>query len=180
MGRYSFKDCLGVFCTLSPRTILKDRDVKPLVELLKNLGGQDNLSHKSRIEIEEIKSGEVVFVDGEPFAIRRNGELIPVLVNHRTLDSLPTMVVDMGAVPHVVGGADIMAPGIRRVDGDFQPGQLLVVVDEKHGKRLAVGKALLDSTTLRNTKKGKVVENVHYVGDPVWDIVRGFSHSEQS
>ena len=154
------------------RNILKDRDVKPLVELLRKLGGQDSLSHKSRVEVEEVKGAEVVFADGEPLAIRRNGELIPVLVNHRTLDLLPIVVVDMGAVPHVVGGADVMAPGIRRVVGDFQTGQLLVVVDEKYGKRLAIGKALLDSTALRNTKKGKAVENVHYVGDPVWDIVK--------
>ncbi len=157
------------------RNILKDRDVKPLVELLRKLGGQDSLSHKSRVEVEEVKGAEVVFADGEPLAIRRNGELIPVLVNHRTLDLLPIVVVDMGAVPHVVGGADVMAPGIRRVVGDFQTGQLLVVVDEKYGKRLAIGKALLDSTALRNTKKGKAVENVHYVGDPVWDIVKPLS-----
>ncbi len=154
------------------RTILKDRDAKPLVELLRKLGGQKGLSHKSRIETENAKDGEIVFADGEPLAIRRNGELIPVLVNHRTLDLFPTIVVDMGAVPHVVGGADIMAPGVRRVVGDFQQGQLLVVIDEKHGKRLAIVKALLDSTSLRSAKKGKVAENVHYVGDSVWDIIK--------
>ncbi len=90
---------------------------------------------------------------------------------------LPTVTVDMGAVPHVVGGADVMAPGVRSVRGDFQAGQFLVVVDEKHGKRLAVGKALLDSDNMRATKKGRVVENVHWVGDAVWDIVKSASHS---
>src|SRR5881397_3405167 len=105
-------------------------------------------------------------------AIKRDAELIPVLVNNRSLDSLPTVTVDMGAVPHVVGGADIMAPGVRSVRGDYQTGQFLVVVDEKHGKRLAVGKALLDSANMRATKKGRVVENVHWVGDSVWDIVK--------
>ncbi len=168
--------------TLPTRTILKDRDAKPLVESLKRLGGHESLSHKSRIEIETVKDAEIVFADGEPLAIRRNGELIPVLVNHTTVDLLPTVVVDMGAVPHVVSGADIMAPGIRRSKGDFLSGQLLVVVDEKHGKRLAIGKALLSSTELGNTKKGKVVENLHYVGDPVWESVKTLSpaSSQQS
>ena len=159
------------------RTILKDRDVKPLVELLKRLGGQEGLSHKSRVEVEEVKGGAVVFADGEALAIKKDAELIPVLVNNRALDLLPTVTVDMGAVPHVVGGADIMAPGIRSVKGDFETGQFLVVVDEKHGKRLAVGKALLDSANMRATKKGRVVENVHWVGDAVWEIVKPASHS---
>jgi len=162
----------GVSGTLPARTILKDRDVKPLVEQLRKMGGQDTLTHKSRVEVEEVKGGSVVFVDGEALAIKRDAELIPVLVNNRSLDLLPTVTVDMGAVPHVVGGADIMAPGVRSVKGDFQTGQFLVVVDEKHGKRLAVGKALLDSDNMRATKKGRVVENIHWVGDSVWDIVK--------
>ena len=157
------------------RTILKDRDAKPLVESLKKLGGHESLSHKSRVEVEMVKDAEIIFADGEPLAIRRKGELFPVLVNHRALDMLPTVVVDMGAVPHVVSGADIMAPGIRRLSGDFRSGQLLVVVDENHGKRLAIGKALLSSTEMGNTKKGKVVENLHYVGDPVWESVKSLS-----
>jgi len=157
---------------LPSRTILKDRDVKPLVELLKKLGGQDSLSHRSRVEVEEVKGGEIVFADGEAIAIRKDGDIVPVLVNSRSVDLLPTVVVDMGAVPHVVGGADIMAPGIRRVTGDFKQGEFLVVVDEKYGKKLAVGKALLDSEGMRGTKKGKVVKNIHWVGDPVWEAVR--------
>ncbi len=152
--------------------------MKPLVEMLKRLGGQDGLTHKSRVEVEEVKDGEVVFADGEALAIKRGDELVPVLVNTRSLDLLPTVTVDMGAVPHVVGGADVMAPGIRGVKGDFQPGQFLVVVDEKHGKRLAVGKALLDSATIRTTKKGMVIKNVHWVGDSAWDIVKSSSHPQ--
>jgi PUA domain protein len=78
----------------------------------------------------------------------------------------------MGAVPHVVGGADIMAPGIRKVNGEFAEKQLLVVVDEKHGKYLAVGRALTGSGPLAAAKKGKVVENIHYVGDLIWDVIK--------
>ena len=151
--------------------------MKPLVELLRGLGGHDDLSHKSRVEVEGVKGGEVVFADGEALAIKRGAELIPVLVNGKSLDLLPTIIVDMGAVPHLVGGADVMAPGIRSVNGDFQTGQFLVVVDEKHGKRLAVGKALLDSVSMRETKKGRVIENVHWVGDVVWELVKSSSHS---
>ncbi len=147
------------------------------MESLKKLGGHQNLSHKSRVELETVKDTEVIFVDGEPLAFLRKGELVPVLVNDAAVNSLPKIVVDMGAVPHVVGGADVMAPGIRSIQGSFLLGQLIVVVDEKHGKHLAIGKGLLDSVALAQTKKGKAVENLHYVGDPIWEVVKGFARA---
>jgi len=157
---------------LTVRTILKDRDSKPLIEELRRLPNQQHLTHKARVEIETVKDSEIVFVDGVAVAFRRKGELVPVLTNTSALEGLPRVIVDMGAVPHVVGGADIMAPGIRKVSGDFAERQLLAVVDEKHGKYLAVGRALIESGLLAATKKGKVVENIHYVGDPIWDVIR--------
>ncbi len=163
--------------SLPTRTILKDRDSKPLIESLKKLGGHQDISHKSRVELEAVKDAEIVFVDGEPLAFLKKGELIPVLVNQAALDALPRIVVDMGAIPHVAGGADVMAPGVRTIKGVFSAGQLVVVVDEKHGKHLAVGKGLSDSIALGIAKKGKVVENLHYVGDPIWEIVKVFSHA---
>src|SRR5207245_11585827 len=129
-------------------------------------------SIKGRVEVEKIGDSEVVFVEGTPLAVRRAGLLIPSLVNNESLNTLPRIVVDMGAVPHVVGGADVMAPGIRKVEGEFAERQFLVVVDEKHGKYLAVGRALMGSGPMAATKKGKVVENVHFVGDLIWAVIR--------
>jgi PUA-domain protein len=154
------------------RTILKDRDSKPLIEELRRLPNQQHLTHKSRVEIETVKDSEIIFVDGVAIAFRRKGELAPVLTNASALDGMPRVVVDMGAVPHVVGGADIMAPGIRKVSGEIVEGRLLVVVDEKHGKYLAVGRALLGPGPMTATRKGKVVENVHYVGDLIWETIK--------
>ena len=76
----------------------------------------------------------------------------------------------MGAVPYVCNGADIMAPGIVRVEGEFGKGDLVLVVDEKHGKPLAVGESLDDSGSLRNTKQGAVVKSVHFVSDEIWNL----------
>jgi len=157
---------------LTVRTILKDRDSKPLIEELRRLPNQQHLTHKSRVEIETVKDSEIVFVDGVAIAFRRKGELAPVLTNTSALESMPSIVVDMGAVPHVAGGADIMAPGIRKVNGEFGEKQFLVVIDEKHGKYLAVGRALIGSGPMVATKKGKVVENVHYVGDLIWEVIK--------
>jgi PUA domain protein len=159
---------------LPAKTILKERESKPLIEELRRLPSLSQLSNKLRVELETANGDEVVFVDGEPLVFRRKGELIPVLVNTSTLNGLPRVVVDMGAVPHVVAGADVMAPGIRKVQGEFVANQLLGVTDEKHGKYLAIGKALIDSETMAGTKRGKVIENLHYVGDAVWEVVKEF------
>jgi PUA-domain protein len=157
---------------LTDRTILKDRDAKPLIEDLRRLPNQQDLTHKARVEIETVRDAEIIFVDGVPIAFRKKGDLIPVLTNKTALDNMPRIVVDMGAVPHVAGGADIMAPGIRNISQTVSEKKLLVVVDEKHGKYLAVGKALLDAGPMKTTKHGKVVLNLHYVGDPVWEAIK--------
>jgi PUA-domain protein len=157
---------------LSTKIILKDRDAKPLIESLNRLSGLGHLSHKSRVEVEKLKIADVIFVDGEPVAFQRNGITAPVLVNEVALAGLPKIVVDMGAVPHVVGGADVMAPGVRAVKGEFGPGQLVVVVDEKHNKCMALGRSLLSSADMAETRKGKVVENLHYVGDLIWEAIK--------
>ncbi len=164
---------------LPNRTILKDRDSKPLIEDLNKIAGFEHLSRKARVETEVVKSSEIIFVDGVPIAFKRDGRLIPVLTNTSALEKLPRVTVDMGAVPHVVGGADIMAPGIRRVEGSFGESDLVVIVDEKHGKFLSVGTPLVTSETLVATKKGKVIANIHYVGDPVWETIKSTppSHS---
>ena len=146
--------------------------MKPLVEELNKIPGLEKLSHKSRVETETVKNSEVIFVDGQPVAFKRDDALAPVLSNASALEKMPRVTVDMGAVPHVVSGADIMAPGIRRVQGSFGEKQLVVVVDEKHGKSLAIGLSLLDSEELAGTKKGKVITNLHYVGDPIWETIK--------
>lgn len=157
---------------LTSRTILKDRDAKPLIEELNKIPGLETLSHKSRVETETVKTSEVIFVDGQPVAFRRESILAPVLTNSSALEKMPRVTVDMGAVPHVAGGADIMAPGIRRVQGSFGEKQLVVIVDEKHGKSLAIGSSLVDSDKLTATKKGKVIINLHYVGDLIWETIK--------
>lgn len=162
---------------MTGRTILKDRDVKPLVEQLVKIPGLENLTHKSRVETESVKDSEIILIDGHPVAFRTDGKLVPVLTNTQALEKMARVTVDMGAVPHVVGGADIMAPGIRGVQGVFTENSLVVVVDEKHGKFLAVGSSLLDSEKLKTTKKGKVISNLHYVGDEIWETIKSISPS---
>lgn len=88
------------------------------------------------------------------------------------MKELPRITVDMGAVPHVCNGSDVMAPGIRKIEGDFVVGSLLTVVDERHGKFIAVGESLLGLEEMKAARRGKVIKNLHYVGDKVWDAIK--------
>jgi PUA domain protein len=78
----------------------------------------------------------------------------------------------MGAVPFVCNGADVLAPGVVRIEGAFAVGDFALVVDERHGKPLAVVSALVDSQAASGMKRGKVAGNLHYVGDALWNMLR--------
>jgi PUA domain protein len=74
----------------------------------------------------------------------------------------------MGAVAHVANGADIMRPGVKDVQSDFAKGELVVIADEKYNKPIALGLTEIDSAEMRLMPRGKVILNVHYVGDDLW------------
>lgn len=86
------------------------------------------------------------------------------------LDNLPKVVVDMGAIRFVCNGADVMAPGITDM-GAFGVGDIVVIRDVTHGKALAIGVAKKSSVDIEMSKKGKVIKNLHYVGDKLWGAV---------
>jgi PUA domain protein len=148
---------------------LKDKEVKGLLRDL-NRTYPSTGSLRSANNFDELSIGEhaVYFIDGAPLIVRSKIGLMPSLKYDEAISSLPHIVVDMGAVAHVANGANIMRPGVRRIDGDFGKGELVVIVDEKYSKPIAIGRSEVDSTEMRLIGKGQVVENVHYVGDELW------------
>lgn len=88
---------------------------------------------------------------------------------------LPQVVVDMGAVPHIANGADVMAPGIVELDSKIAEGELVVVIDQKNQTPLAIGRTCMEAKTILATKRGRAIETLHYVGDPVWKLAKELS-----
>ena len=80
----------------------------------------------------------------------------------------------MGAIRFVTNGADIMRPGITKIDPDIKENEIVRIADETHGKTLAVGKALFNAHEMESTKKGKVVKNLHTIKDSVWEFAKEF------
>ena len=70
----------------------------------------------------------------------------------------------------VVNGADIMRPGIVALTDDIRADRPALVVEERHGKPLAVCIARLDADALRAETGGKVCKNIHHVGDEIWGL----------
>ncbi|MEM1658423.1 MAG: DUF1947 domain-containing protein [Candidatus Jordarchaeales archaeon] len=155
---------------LKRRHFLKKSEVKRLTEELhQSLGAVISLED---VEVAFTENDdEVYFHHGQLLLLRKGGRLLPSLRSLLGgLFTLPKIVVDMGAVPHITNGADVMLPGIRAVDESVKAGSLVVVVDEKHQKPIAVGEALLDAEAIKAGGKGKAVKNLHWVGDEYWSL----------
>ena len=114
---------------------------------------------------------DVVLVDGEPLVLYVDGDpFLTVKGANAHPPQKRTVTVDQGAVSFVSDGADVMRPGIVEADGEVEAGDLVVVVEETHGKALAVGRARVDADEMTGDS-GKVVDSVHHVGDELFEFV---------
>ena len=112
----------------------------------------------------------ILLINKEPAFIYYQDKLVPTLhyLQHNSL--LKKITIDMGAVKFMVNGADVMRPGIVDIEADFQKDDVVVIVDANHKKPLAVGMALCNSKEMQALKTGKVIKNIHYVGDKIWEL----------
>ena len=90
------------------------------------------------------------------------------LLRHRPQRA--SVTVDMGAVPFVTKGADIMGPGIVDADPAVRPDDLVWVKDINNGVPLAVGVALVSGEEMRERSPGKAIKNLHHVSDKLWKL----------
>jgi PUA domain protein len=148
---------------------LKDKEVRRLLkDFNEHFPRTEALESAKNFDEFAVGDEMVYFVDSRPLIIRTKHGLLPSLKFEELLNSLPRIIVDMGAVAHVANGADVMRPGVKEVQLDFGKGGLVVIVDEKYGKPIALGLSDVDSAQMREMSKGKVAANVHYVGDDLW------------
>lgn len=154
------------------RHAIKTKERKSFVLQIEKFFPDIKISPKSNIETAVIEGFTVFLVDGEVDFILVNEIFIPTVP--AILKYNPTskyVVVDEGAVRFIVNGADVMAPGVVDVDAVIKEGDPVWVKEEKHGKPLATGVALLDGNEMKNNKSGKAVKTIHYVGDRLWKTI---------
>jgi PUA-domain protein len=169
-----------VVATLSKveRRFMKEKDARKILsEFLKHVHVNDQQLAflKLPVEVSEMKHEELFFVDGVPLFAKSGNMLFPTLTSTKILSALPKATVNMGAVPYVCNGADVMAPGIVGFEGDFGKDDFVVVVDERHKKPIAMAAALFNSEEAKKLERGRVLKNMHYVGDNIWNLTKQLS-----
>ncbi len=123
--------------------------------------------------LDEAEAGpyRLLLRENEAIGLFLDDDVIPTI---RGLLAFPAakraVTVDMGAVRFIYNGADIMAPGIVEADPGIRAGDVVWIRDEKNGRPLAVGRAIMDGPTMAREEKGKAIETVHHVGDEIWRL----------
>lgn len=109
--------------------------------------------------------------DSEPvFFYDKDDRLVPCLKLLLKQNFLKRVVVNMGAVPFMAKGADLMRPGIVGVDAGLKEGEFVAIVDEDNMKPIAVGESLFSKEEMEDMESGKMVLNIHHVGDDIWNF----------
>lgn len=111
-----------------------------------------------------------IIVNGKKVFFNYEKNLVPTLRLLLEKTVLKKITIDMGAVRFIIKGADIMRPGIRKLDENIAKDEFVVIVDETHGKPLAVGKILFSGEEVKAMNSGKVIKNIHYIGDGIWNL----------
>ena len=131
---------------------------------------------KAQIEFIQTETGDILYAVNNELKLWKSPDgYIPVLtLLLANKIKLKKVVVDKGAIRFVTNGADIMKPGITRIDPSIKKGDIIEIVDENHDRSLAVGRALFDAKEMEEQKSGKVVKNLHTIQDPVWEFEKTF------
>jgi PUA domain protein len=157
------------------RYFLKAKEIKSILseasEKLK-VDFRQIFKGKVNMELVETDFAEIFLINGKPLLVRIKEKILPTLVFNEIFALMPKVVVDMGAVPYVCSGANVMAPGIVRFEGEFRKGDFVFVVDEKHGKTIAIGEAAYDADAAKKARQGAVIKNIHFVSDKIWNFLK--------
>jgi PUA-domain protein len=161
------------------RHFIRTKDVKSLLSQASEKLKADlkrSLDFRVNMELVETDFANILLIDGKPLLVKTEESVFPTLIFNKLFVLMPKAVVDMGAIPHICNGADVMAPGIVRFEGEFSKGDLILVVDERHGKPIVIGEAVYNMDAADKVTEGVVVKNIHFIGDKIWDFVKKISN----
>ncbi len=160
---------------IKKRHDLKSSQIKTLKKRIKEELGEEfsSLLEGTRYEICSTDTEvNLILVDEKPVFLEKK-MLFPTLRAFLDIDCRQLkqhVTVDMGAVPYIANGADVMRPGITDMDESVEAGDFVVITEEKHGKPLAIGEALYSGKEIKKMDQGKVITNIHFVGDKMWNL----------
>ncbi|KAJ2903158.1 Translation machinery-associated protein 20 [Zalerion maritima] len=156
---------------------------------------------KSKLEAMKVPGGKSVLytLDSDPlffsFDQPTGGQiLLPHLrLVHRYPECFPSIRVDRGAIPFVLRGAALMAPGFTSKGGrlpepeergegedgtdeegrwsrELEKGEPVVVTAEGKEEACAVGVLVAGTKEIKQSRKGQVIDETHFLGDGLWKV----------
>ena len=156
---------------------LSKKEKKVLIEELSKydmfkgkINVNDNVEEAKVRDEERGKEYLVYFVNGKPMIWKKGDKYLPILCGQDVEG--PSVVVDEGAVRFITKGADVMRPGIVKFEGNFKKGDIVLVRAVTLPFPIAVGEALYDKDEMEGMKRGKVVKNLHHLGDELFSLCK--------
>ena len=119
------------------------------------------------IKIFELEKNKNLIIFPTFKIISNNDFIIPSLNDIQIIDKFPFVEVDQGAIRFICKGADIMRPGIVNYN-NFKKNDIVAVKEIIYKKYICIGNAIVNSSDIENINHGKIVKNLHYVGDIFW------------
>ena len=151
------------------RTPIKRKEAKEIIRAAAAFHVQVAEAEFELAEIMQVGEDRLLLLDRSPTLLMlRSGEIVPHARAVGTLVICPIVRVDERAVPHILGGADVMVPGIVAHD-EFEAGEAVAVLTQS-GRTVGTGVALMGSEELANSNKGRAIRMVHTVGDEIWKV----------
>jgi PUA domain protein len=156
------------------RWVSSRHDSMDLIEkLTTSLGVKLDLSRSAQVLNAEPEEGaRFLIIDDNYTFIAVGDEFIPFIGSVALLSMFPSARVDEGALKFLVNGADVMRPGVISHDDWGPAGRIIVVRDQRKGRGIAVGKAMLDSKEMAEKAKGPCIKSLHHVGDKYWNLYK--------
>ena len=90
------------------------------------------LSKKDNVVLVEDENKKFITVNKEPYFFYYEDKMVPTLKLLQTKDLLKKITVDMGAIKFVVNGADVMRPGITKIQESIEKNDFIVIVDDEN------------------------------------------------
>jgi PUA-domain protein len=141
---------------------LSNKEVKEISLEIKNIDKKD---------IIDIIDDKFLKINNEIRYFKFEKKWIPTLKYiHSKPSDLKKVTVDMGAIKFLTNGADIMRPGVTYFDEGIEKNEIIQIIEEKHNKTIAIGRALEKTSEMKKQEKGKVIENIHHIGDEIWNF----------
>jgi len=167
---------------LAQRHLLSRKDIRRLIRSLRERGYDiTRLKQAERVEVvkyRELKGVTIYVFENIPTIItledKRYGFVIlPCLMGllKGVISWKKKVFVDRGGAVRIVDGADVMVPGIKAIEGEFDRNEIVVVYDLESKVPIAVGVSLMSSKEILTSKKGRAIKNLHYANDKIMKLL---------